>query len=124
VRKWRRVRCRRAGVRPGARGRVDVLDALQRPLTSPWALLLLVGARSLLGALHPGHGNPARGVPRRQPRGPSGLGLLLVAAAPLLSRCTGPRFRWGNARLPLLLPVVVAILGVVMTVSGLSGLAT
>ncbi len=36
-----------------------MLDALQRPLTSPWALLLLVGACSLLGALHamtPGHG--------------------------------------------------------------------
>jgi hypothetical protein len=37
----------------------SMLDALRRPLTSPWALLVLVGACVLLGALHaltPGHG--------------------------------------------------------------------
>jgi nickel/cobalt transporter (NicO) family protein len=37
----------------------SMLDALRRPLTSPWALLVLVGACTLLGALHaltPGHG--------------------------------------------------------------------
>lgn len=36
-----------------------MLDALRRPLSSPWALALLVGACVLLGALHaltPGHG--------------------------------------------------------------------
>ena len=36
-----------------------MLDALRRPLTSPWALVVLVGACCLLGALHaltPGHG--------------------------------------------------------------------
>jgi nickel/cobalt transporter (NicO) family protein len=53
-----------------------------------------------------------------------GLGLLLVTAAPLLSRCTGHRFRWVSARLPLLSAIVVAILGVVMTMSGLSSLTT
>jgi nickel/cobalt transporter (NicO) family protein len=53
-----------------------------------------------------------------------GLGLLLVTAAPVLSRYTGHRFRWVSARLPLLSAIVVAILGGVMTVSGLSGLTT
>src|SRR4051812_17048630 len=53
-----------------------------------------------------------------------GLGLLLVTATPVLSRCTGHRFRWVSARLPLLSAIVVAILGVVMTVSGLSSLTT
>jgi nickel/cobalt exporter len=52
-----------------------MLDALRRPLTSPWALLALVGACGLLGALHaltPGHGKTLlaaylvgdRGTPR------------------------------------------------------------
>ena len=43
----------------GATAASTMLDALRRPLTSPWALLALVGACSLLGALHaltPGHG--------------------------------------------------------------------
>ncbi|SDM51546.1 HoxN/HupN/NixA family nickel/cobalt transporter [Allokutzneria albata] len=37
----------------------SMLEALRRPLTSPWALLALLGACTLLGALHaltPGHG--------------------------------------------------------------------
>lgn len=36
-----------------------MLDALRRPLSSPWALLLLIGACAVLGGLHaltPGHG--------------------------------------------------------------------
>lgn len=52
-----------------------MLDALRRPLTSPWALPALVGACVLLGALHaltPGHGKAllagylvgSRGTPR------------------------------------------------------------
>jgi ABC-type nickel/cobalt efflux system permease component RcnA len=53
-----------------------------------------------------------------------GLGLLLVTATPVLSRCTGRRFGWVSARLPLLSAIVVAILGGVMTVSGLSSLTT
>jgi nickel/cobalt transporter (NicO) family protein len=43
----------------GAPAGSTMLDALRSPLTSPWALLALVGACSLLGALHaltPGHG--------------------------------------------------------------------
>ena len=53
-----------------------LLDALRRPLTSPWALLALIGACCLLGALHaltPGHGKALlaahlvgdRGTPRQ-----------------------------------------------------------
>jgi ABC-type nickel/cobalt efflux system permease component RcnA len=53
-----------------------------------------------------------------------GLGLLLITAAAVLSRRTGHRFRWVSAHLPLLSAIVVAILGGVMTVSGLSGLIT
>lgn len=51
-----------------------------------------------------------------------GLGLLLVTAAPALSRFTGRRFGGVAARLPLLSAVVVAILGGAMTVTGVSGL--
>ena len=43
---------------------------------------------------------------------------------PVLSRRTGHRFRWVSARLPLLWTIVVARLGGVMTVSGVSGLTT
>jgi nickel/cobalt exporter len=42
-----------------APGGSSMLDALHRPLTSPWALLVLIGACAALGALHaltPGHG--------------------------------------------------------------------
>ncbi len=53
----------------------SMLDALRRPLSSPWALLALVAACTLLGALHaltPGHGKAllaaylvgGRGTPR------------------------------------------------------------
>jgi nickel/cobalt transporter (NicO) family protein len=51
-----------------------------------------------------------------------GLGLLLVTAAPALSRVSGGRAARVTARLPLLSAVVVAVLGAVMTVSGLGGL--
>jgi hypothetical protein len=40
-----------------------------------------------------------------------------------LSRVTDRRSAWVTARLPLLSAVVVAILGAVMTVSGVTGLA-
>lgn len=43
----------------GAASGSSMLDTLRRPLTSPWALVVLVGACALLGALHaltPGHG--------------------------------------------------------------------
>ena len=55
----------------------SMLDALRRPLTSPWALLVLIGACCLLGALHaltPGHGKalpggrPGHGPARRHAR--------------------------------------------------------
>jgi nickel/cobalt exporter len=52
-----------------------------------------------------------------------GLGLLLVTAAPVLSRFTTRRFGGVAARLPLLSAVVVAILGGAMTVTGVSSLA-
>jgi nickel/cobalt transporter (NicO) family protein len=51
-----------------------------------------------------------------------GLGLLLVTAAPALSRVSGGRAARVTARLPLLSAVVVAVLGAVMTVSGLGGM--
>lgn len=47
-----------------------------------------------------------------------GLGLLLVTLGPRLPRPGGPRTRWLVTRLPLVSAVVVAGLGVVMTVSG------
>ncbi|MEU8662091.1 nickel/cobalt transporter [Actinoplanes philippinensis] len=54
----------------------SMLDALREPLSSPWALLLLIGACALLGGLHaltPGHGKTmlaaylvgSRGTPRQ-----------------------------------------------------------
>jgi ABC-type nickel/cobalt efflux system permease component RcnA len=52
-----------------------------------------------------------------------GLGLLLVTAAPALSRVSGGRAARVTARLPLLSAVVVTVLGAMMTVSGLGGLA-
>jgi ABC-type nickel/cobalt efflux system permease component RcnA len=51
-----------------------------------------------------------------------GLGLLLVTAAPAVSRLTDRRSAWLPARLPLVSAVVVAVLGGVMTVSGVTGL--
>jgi ABC-type nickel/cobalt efflux system permease component RcnA len=51
------------------------------------------------------------------------LGLLLVTAAPVLSRVTGRRSPWVTARLPLLSAVVVAVLGAAMTMTGLGALA-
>jgi nickel/cobalt exporter len=59
---------------PAASGGSSMLDALRRPLTSPWALLVLLGVCIVLGALHaltPGHGKSllagylvgARGTP-------------------------------------------------------------
>ena len=72
----RRPRPAEAAARPGAAPAASMLDALRRPLTSPWALLVLVGACALLGALHaltPGHGKAllaaylvgGRGTPRQ-----------------------------------------------------------
>jgi hypothetical protein len=57
-----------------------------------------------------------------------GLGLVLVSGAPLLARRAGPRLagpraRRVVARLPLVSAVVVTLLGAVMTVTGLTGLA-
>jgi ABC-type nickel/cobalt efflux system permease component RcnA len=52
-----------------------------------------------------------------------GLGLLLVTAAPILSRFTTPRSEWFTSRLPLLSAVVVTVLGGVMAVTGVGGLA-
>jgi ABC-type nickel/cobalt efflux system permease component RcnA len=49
-----------------------------------------------------------------------GLGLLLVTAAPVLSRVTDGRGTWITARLPLLSAGVVAVLGGAMTATGLS----
>ena len=49
-----------------------------------------------------------------------GLGLLLVTAGPALSRVSGRRSTWVTARLPLFSAIVVAVLGAVMTVSGIS----
>ena len=49
-----------------------------------------------------------------------GLGLLLVTAGPALSRVSGRRSTWVTARLSLFSAVVVAVLGAVMTVSGIS----
>jgi ABC-type nickel/cobalt efflux system permease component RcnA len=51
-----------------------------------------------------------------------GLGLLLVTAAPVLSRVADRRSGWVTARLPLLSAVVVAILGGAMTVTGIGAL--
>jgi len=51
-----------------------------------------------------------------------GLGLLLVTAAPALSRFTSRRSAWVTAHLPLASAVVVTILGGVMTVTGVGGL--
>ena len=51
-----------------------------------------------------------------------GLGLLLVTAGPTLSHVSGRRSTWFTARLPLFSAIVVAVLGGVMTVSGVSSL--
>ena len=49
-----------------------------------------------------------------------GLGLLLVTAGPALSRVSDRPFTRVSARLPLFSAIVVAVLGAVMTVSGIS----
>ena len=51
-----------------------------------------------------------------------GLGLLLVTAAPALSRVTDRRAGWVTQRLPLVSAVVVTLLGGVMTVTGAGSL--
>lgn len=63
-----------------------MLDALRRPLTSPWALLALVGACALLGALHaltPGHGKALLAAhlvgDRGRPRDALALGVTITA---------------------------------------------
>ena len=52
-----------------------------------------------------------------------GLGILLVTAAPVVSRFAGRGAGRVTARLPLVSAVVVAVLGGVMTATGVSGLA-
>jgi len=49
-----------------------------------------------------------------------GLGMLLVTAGPALVRVTGRCCTWVTARLPLFSAIVVAVLGGVMTVGGVS----
>jgi hypothetical protein len=50
-----------------------------------------------------------------------GLGLLLVAASPVVPRSAG-RPGWLTTRIPLASVVIVAVLGGAMTVTGVSGL--
>jgi len=52
-----------------------------------------------------------------------GLGLALVTAAPAVSRLGGRHPAWLATRVPLVSALVVTVLGGVMTVTGVTGLA-
>jgi ABC-type nickel/cobalt efflux system permease component RcnA len=104
-----------------------MLDALRRPLTSPWALLALVAACTALGALHalaPGHGKAllaaylvgGRGTPRHA----VGLGIVItVSHTSAVLALGGAALVAGRYLVPgAVVPVLTTVAGAVVLVLG------
>ncbi|MFC4069792.1 nickel/cobalt transporter [Actinoplanes subglobosus] len=123
------VRLGRGGdAAPGSGTGRTMLDALRKPLSSPWALLLLIGACAVLGGLHaltPGHGKTMLAAYLVGTRGTPGQALalggiitithtgsvLLLGAAVLLA---------GHYVVPgVLTPALQAATGLIVLVLGL-----
>ena len=112
---------------PAAAGS-SMLDALTRPLTSPWALLVLVGACCVLGALHaltPGHGKALLAAYLVGDRGTArqavALGVMITfthtAAVLVLG---GAVLAAGRYVVPgVVVPVLTVVAGVVVLVLGI-----
>jgi ABC-type nickel/cobalt efflux system permease component RcnA len=104
-----------------------MLDALRRPLTSPWALLALVGACTALGALHalaPGHGKALLAAylvgGRGTPRSAVGLGIVITLSHTSAVLALGAAaLVAGRYLLPgVVVPVLTGVAGVVVLVLG------
>lgn len=106
----------------------SMLDALRRPLTSPWALLALLGACTALGALHaltPGHGKTLLAGYLVGDRGTPGQAVRLGAMITVTH--TGAVIALGGAVLAadryivpgVVVPVLSVVAGVVVLVLGL-----
>jgi nickel/cobalt transporter (NicO) family protein len=112
---------------PAAEGS-SMLDALRRPLTSPWALPGLVGACCLLGALHaltPGHGKTLlaaylvgdRGTPRAAVTLGATITFTHTAAVLALGAAVLAAGRWVVPG--VVVPVLTVVAGVVVLVLGI-----
>ena len=105
-----------------------MLDALRRPLTSPWALLALVGACAVLGALHaltPGHGKTLlaaylvgdRGAPRHAVALGVAITVTHTAAVVALGVTVLAAGRWIEPG--VVVPVLTVVAGAAVLVLGL-----
>jgi nickel/cobalt transporter (NicO) family protein len=104
-----------------------MIDELRQPLTSPWALLVLVGACCLLGAVHaltPGHGKTllaaylvgARGTPRQAVV----LGAVITFTHTAVVLALGAVALAAGSVLPgVVVPVLTVAAGVVVLVLGI-----
>jgi nickel/cobalt transporter (NicO) family protein len=112
---------------PAAAGS-SMLDALRRPLTSPWALVALIGACMLLGALHaltPGHGKTLlaaylvgdRGTPRQAVALGAAITFTHTAAVLALGTVVLAAGRWIVPG--VVVPVLTVVAGVVVLLLGL-----
>jgi ABC-type nickel/cobalt efflux system permease component RcnA len=106
----------------------SMLDALRRPLTSPWALVALVGACCLLGALHaltPGHGKTLLAAylvgDRGTPRQAVALGAVItVSHTAAVLALGGAVLAAGDRVLPgAVVPVMTVVAGVVVLALGI-----
>jgi ABC-type nickel/cobalt efflux system permease component RcnA len=111
----------------GTSSAAAMLDALRGPLTSPWALLALVGACTALGALHalaPGHGKAllaaylvgGRGTPRHA----VGLGIVITAShTSAVLALGGAALLAGRYLVPgVVVPLLTTVAGAVVLVLG------
>ena len=105
----------------------SMLDALRRPLTSPWALLVLIGACCLLGALHaltPGHGKALLAAYLVGDRGTARhavtLGLMITFTHTAAVLALGAVvLTAGSAVSGLVVPVLTVVAGAVVLVLGI-----
>ncbi len=105
-----------------------MLDALRRPLTSPWALAALIGACTVLGALHaltPGHGKALLAAYLVGGRGTPGQAIALGSVVTVTHTAAvlalgGAVLAAGPSVVPAaVVPVLTATAGVVVLVLGL-----
>lgn len=103
-----------------------MIDRLRQPLTSPWALLVLVGACCLLGAVHaltPGHGKALLAAylvgDRSTPREAVALGAVITFTHTAAVLALGAVVLAAGSVLPgVVVPVLTVVAGVVVLVLG------
>ncbi len=105
----------------------SMLDAVARPLTSPWALVVLVGACCLLGALHaltPGHGKALLAAylvgDRGTVREAVGLGVMITFTHTAAVLALGAVILAAGSALPgMIVPLLMVAAGAVVLVLGI-----